>query len=385
MPYTASTHRPTPQRGFSLVEILVGMVVGLVVTIIIYQVVATNEGMKRTTTAGADAQQNGMFSLSAIERDIRGAGWGMPSADVLRCDLTFTYLDDGSASGPVPNFPQGPLRIIDGGTGAGASDTVTVMWGSSVRANVRNLLLQNVTANPADGAAAGLQPLSKVGMSATGGFVWLTDDAGNCALARITASVPNPAQPDSVLLSHEPATGSAAQPNYNPPSSYMSAQGWPASYSATPRIYDVGALTQRSYSVVGGSLMAQDYFSNSALVQVANNVVALKAWYGISDAGSQAVNNWVPATNGAAGNWALPTADDAKRIKAVRLAVVVRSSLKERLAPGATACTITTVAPQSWVGGPPIDLGNDPDWRCYRYRSFETVVPLRNVLWANLS
>ena len=41
---------PSASAGFSLVEILVGMVVGLVVTIIIYQVVATNEGVKRTTT-----------------------------------------------------------------------------------------------------------------------------------------------------------------------------------------------------------------------------------------------------------------------------------------------------------------------------------------------
>jgi len=47
--------RPIPhahrrQRGFSLVEIMVGMVVGLVVAIIIYQVVSTNEALKRTTT-----------------------------------------------------------------------------------------------------------------------------------------------------------------------------------------------------------------------------------------------------------------------------------------------------------------------------------------------
>ena len=34
-------------------------------------------------------------------------------------------------------------------------------------------------------------------------------------------------------------------------------------------------------------------------------------------------------------------------------------------------------------GEPPaIDLSNDPDWEHYRYRVLETIVPLRNVIWA---
>ena len=66
-----------------------------------------------------------------------------------------------------------------------------VLWGSSVRANVRNPLLQNVTAVP-NGEAAKLYPLSAVGLSAVGGFVWVTDDRNDCALVRITARVPNP-------------------------------------------------------------------------------------------------------------------------------------------------------------------------------------------------
>lgn len=369
------------ERGFSLVEILVAMAVGFVVTIIIYQVISTYEGIKRTTTSGADTQQNGIFSLSMLERDIRAAGWGMPTAAVMPCTTYFTYYSTGAASSSVPNFPSTPVRITDGGTAAGASDSITMLWGSSVRSNVRNALLQNVTANPPGTSVANLQPATKVALSSVGGFVWLTDDAGNCALTRITASVANPASPDSVILSHDVATGTATQPSYNPPAAYMTANGWPVTYTANPRIYDLGAFTQRTYSVVNGSLVSQDFFSSVTQVQLANNVVSLKAYYGISDVGSQVVNNWVSAT----GSWATPTAEDFKRIKALRVAVVVRSPLKERLPSGQTVCAITTTAPESWPGGPTIDLSNDTDWRCYRYRTFETVVPLRNVLWANLS
>ncbi len=133
--------------------------------------------------------------------------------------------------------------------------------------------------------------------------------------------------------------------------------------------------------MTGGSLVSQDFFSSMTQVQLANNVVSLKAMYGISDANSQVVTNWVRAT----GAWATPTLADARRIKAVRIAVVVRSPLKEKAEGDAQACITTTTAPESWPDGPAIDLSNDADWRCYRYRAFETIVPLRNVLWANLS
>jgi type IV pilus assembly protein PilW len=372
------------QHGFGLVELMVGMLIGLVVSAVIYQVIATFEGVKRSTTSAAGAQIDAAFSLSAIERDVRAAGWGMPSADIIRCNAYQTYHDDGTAFGPVPGFPQTPVRIIDGGNAAGASDTITVLWASSVRANVADLLLQNVQANPPATPAAELQPTSAVAVSGTNGFAWLTDDSGVCTLVRITNSVANPVAPATVVLSHAPVTGTAAMPNYNATGAYMAGQAWHTNYNQNPRLYDLGALTQRIYRVSGGSLQSQDYFSSSALIDVATNVVALKAQYGVSAAGAQNVTAWVSAVNGAAGNWATPALADFKRIKAVRLAVVVRSPLRER--PGAGGvCTTTTTPPVTWPGGPVIDLSNDADWQCYRYRVFETVVPLRNVLWANLA
>ncbi|MNU76451.1 hypothetical protein D3C71_660040 [compost metagenome] len=374
-------HQLKRQQGFGLVETLVGMVVGLAATIIIYQVISTYEGIKRSTTSGADTQQNGIFSLATMERDLRAAGWGIPTAAIMPCTEYFTYYSNGTASGPVPNFPGTPVRIADGGVAAGASDSITMLWGTSIRSNVRNMLLQNATINPPGTSAANLQPTSKVALSGVGGFVWLTDDDGRCTLIRITASDANPANADSVVLSHAAATGTAAQPTYNPSGNVMTDQGWPTSFTKNPRIYDLGTFTQRTYSVAGGSLVSQDFFSSMTQVQLANNVVSLKAMYGISDANSQVVTNWVRAT----GAWATPTIADARRIKAVRIAVVVRSPLKERLKGDAQACDITTTAPESWPGGPAIDLSNDADWRCYRYRAFETIVPLRNVLWANLS
>src|SRR3990167_3252715 len=75
--------------GFSLVEIMVGMVIGLISTIIVMQVFATFEGQKRTTTGGSDAQTNGGVGLYTIERDMRMAGYGF--TDATGCALASSF------------------------------------------------------------------------------------------------------------------------------------------------------------------------------------------------------------------------------------------------------------------------------------------------------
>ena len=358
-------------KGFSLVELLVGMAIGLVVTLIIYQVMSTFEGIKRTTTTGSGTQINGAFSLTAIERDIRAAGYGMPTADIMPCTAYFTY--SSTAGSPVAGFSGTPVRITSGGNAAGASDGITVLWGDSVRSNVRNILTQTVQLNPNGGVLYDAQASTNVAVSGLGGFYWLTDDVGNCALLQRTNAA------GGLVIQHAAAAASAGQPIYNPPNA--AGAGWATTYNTNPRVFDTGALTQRSYSVVNGALTSQDAFTTTDNIVLATNIVALKAQYGISNPGVQDVSAWVGAT----GAWAAPSAANFKRIKAIRFAVVARSPLSEKPAVAGGACATTTVAPTSWPAGPAIDLSNDPNWRCYRYRVFQTIVPLRNVLWANLS
>ena len=83
---------------------------------------------------------------------------------------------------------------------------------------------------------------------------------------------------------------------------------------------------------------------------------------------------------------------DYQRIAALRIAVVARAKTPERRAVDG----VCTAQPQAMtVFGSEQPLGaqteevtldlrvaNDPvDWRCYRYRAFETIVPLRNAGW----
>jgi type IV pilus assembly protein PilW len=69
--------RAVPLAGFTLVETMVALVIGLLTTFIVMQVFALSEGQKRTIMGGADAQSDAAVVLYLIERDLRQAGYGL--------------------------------------------------------------------------------------------------------------------------------------------------------------------------------------------------------------------------------------------------------------------------------------------------------------------
>jgi type IV pilus assembly protein PilW len=84
------------QAGFSLIELMVGLVIGLIATVVIMQTFASFEGTKRSTTGVADAQTNGSIALYSIQRELQSAGYGMPlmsgtmpTVDVLPNEMTY--------------------------------------------------------------------------------------------------------------------------------------------------------------------------------------------------------------------------------------------------------------------------------------------------------
>jgi type IV pilus assembly protein PilW len=87
------------------------------------------------------------------------------------------------------------------------------------------------------------------------------------------------------------------------------------------------------------------------------------------------------------------------QVRSVRLALVSRSNAPERPS-GGGGCDATPeynaaldddTYPVRWARGPdapkgkPIDVRTSDDWRCYKYKVYETVVPLRNMLWRQAS
>ncbi len=79
--------------GFSLVELMVGVIIAILGSIVIFQVFAVSEKYKRTSVAGSDAQQSGLLGLHSIERDLRMAGYGVNDTTHMGCNV-LAYNDN---------------------------------------------------------------------------------------------------------------------------------------------------------------------------------------------------------------------------------------------------------------------------------------------------
>ena len=64
------------QRGLSLVELLVAMAIGLILTLAIATVMTISEGSKRSITSTNDISQTGAYVTYTLDRALRSAGSG---------------------------------------------------------------------------------------------------------------------------------------------------------------------------------------------------------------------------------------------------------------------------------------------------------------------
>jgi type IV pilus assembly protein PilW len=158
----------------------------------------------------------------------------------------------------------------------------------------------------------------------------------------------------------------------------------------------LGTWREILYSVSNGNLMrnATPGDASQAVPSVVD-IVNIQAQYGIGDPAAANPNRIVQWVNASGATWAAPTLANRNRIKAIRLAVVARNGLLEKTDVTSACSSLTSDAPTglcTWSAtslspdiaspAPAIDLSADADWKRYRYRVFETVIPLRNMIWA---
>src|SRR5208282_3426675 len=110
--------------GFGLVEIMVGVVIGMIAVLVIFQLYNVSEGFKRNTTAAGTAQQAGLYSAFALGMEIANAGAGVSSAetDLQWClppsPITQNITDLANTFLPIP------VLISDGGGNANSDSFV---------------------------------------------------------------------------------------------------------------------------------------------------------------------------------------------------------------------------------------------------------------------
>lgn len=337
------------QSGFSLVELMVGLVIGLFASLVIMQTFSAFEGQKRSTSGSADAQTNGAIALATIQRSAQMAGYGLPlpNADQqnnpLRCAVMPNFVDPATGN-PTNIFPFS----IQNGVGPNGSDSFTFRYSTTAMGAIPVMIENTVNA----GAAAGMIVESNIGCQ--NGDVALIWSANTCSMTKVVDA--NGAGNTPVNISLDPALLPAGNPLVNR-ANFACMGNW--------QDYTFALNANNELTLNGDPIVSE--------------VVNLQVQYGVSaTAGSNDVVGWVDA--GSAVVPANPNITTRNRIKALRVAIVLRNGLMEK-------DNVTTAAPIAWTPlngstAPVINLAGLPDWQKYRYRVFETIIPLRNMLWS---
>jgi type IV pilus assembly protein PilW len=287
--------------------------------------------------------------------------------------------------------------FITAGVDAQTPDQLTVFYGSQTQIANSTTLVANM-----------ILPTSPLTVQSRFAFrpgdllLLLEPGSGkNCVFMEVTSL---PATPSN-QINHDPgAYGASFTARFNPAAGMGVTYGGALSANVT-RVFNLGNLhddvnfpasqnvtvpVYNLYAVANKTLTASNAFVISggvpAVNSVADNIVHMRADYGVDDGvndGSVTYNTVYAANDGIVDRYISATPNWSQVI-AVRVAVVARSALAEKPAGGGATCNTTTVPP-TWSGNTggvrSFDLSADPNWQCYRYRVFETTVPLRNWIW----
>jgi type IV pilus assembly protein PilW len=340
------------QAGFSLVEMMIGLLIGMFAMLAIARLAQVSQGQSRTTGATIEAQNSGALSLLQLELDASQAGYGLTAAGdagprLLGCSLELRAGITLDNLGPIainpPSIPPGDANtdriLIVASSGAGAPEGARIVTHAE-----RN----------------------RYGVATTAGF--RTKDRVVAAPARRLA-------PCKLALDQVSAIT---------PATVVTQSG--TADSADGALLDFGpAPIALVYAVRGGNLTVCDYLASdcgaranagnaSIWVPIANGIVSLVAQVGRDtsappDAIRDVYDQAIPASACA---WA--------GVTSLRLAVVARSATPER--------GVVTAAAPAWAGSAqrPIDLRATAtpaiNWQRYRYQVYETTIALRNMIWA---
>lgn len=365
------------ELGISLIELMVGVAIGLIVTLAVTSTVSTMNLQRRTTASGNDARESAQSGLTFLERSARLAGAGLFYNGELMC--TSIVLSGGGAA-----VSLAPVKIVDGGSTG--SDVITFAYGSAVGGNAVATLVDNMAAT---NSAFTVNHQSNF-QTGNQGIIGVPGSTTACTLFQVASAPTNAANCNGITTT---CSSIAQTSNTTLRYGYQTSAVAPFGPAVISRL---GTLTRSTYEVLCNSLVSHDAataasctppqtFTNAT--PLVDDIVMVQAQYGITAASSDIVTNWVDATGG----WAAPSAADLKRIKAIRIAVIARS--KEAAATSiSSACTnaggVANTGPCSFedAEAPTINLSatsvpSGRTWQNYRYRVYQSVIPLRNVSW----
>jgi type IV pilus assembly protein PilW len=355
---SASDRRPLRgQRGLSIIEIMVGLVVSLLVGL-------AAAGSAKVFTA---SQRQGMgyggmavgasTALAAMKSDIASAGLGFFGDSSFKChslslSVGTTLKFDGASFAPA--------RVTRTGTGSAATDRLDVLYSTAIDGGA-NVLISG-TANAGAANLMSLLPVS------TGQTVLLAPaTAGTTCLVRTVTAVTASTEttPQNLTFAN---TGTYNQGTFTTS----------PTYAEEDRVAVLGDIRWSRYSLSGTNLILERPMDGTSATLM-RNVIGFRVQYGVSaDDVSTTLTGWENPTGG---TWGSVAGADVNRVRALRIGIATRSAQREKPNDAGT-CEASSAKPQLFgVDVEPDVSTTTDDWRCYRYRTTVVVVPLRNMVW----
>lgn len=389
---------PFSQRGLTLIELLVALLISSILTLAIFAVLVLGEGRRRTTTAVNDTNQAGNYAAYVLDKLIRSAGSGFVQA------ADFAYGCAIHASGaaqvlprtaalPAPfaavntglTFRLAPLLIAEDGTTPGvsgeASDALIVMAGTKGYGE----LPVPFSDFPGTGTLNLVNSIS----FRPNDIVLLADQqapAGGVAPCLVTQVASTFAGTGGTAVTSVPVGGTYHKATVGTVNF--------AGFTTEARAINLGSMagsTPPVMMVLGvgddNTLFSYDLLqAPAAALPIADSVFEMHAVYGVDGDDNGTVDTWEEP----AGDFAFaaltagtPAAAGVLRtIRAVRVGLILRTSLQER-DNGTPGEDVTTPGPLTLFA----DLPGITYTRAltsaeqrFRYRTIETTIPLRNAM-----
>ncbi|WP_283151366.1 PilW family protein [Silvimonas soli] len=411
--------RKNDEHGFSVMELMIALVIGLIVSLIIFSVLKANEGRKRTIVSVGDMDQAGSYALFQADQLIRSAGTGFSGdpATTYGCALSAINQAGISILPPVAALPApfdnltadistyrlAPVLIDKGGSSfvnplnnaAPASDILVVMAGNGGVAEYQTYLTATAPTSGSVSVPNSANFSANDIILAAAPTALTTGNNGNCYVDQLSsAAITSYIGPVTLSLGgslHSSTTGIGNVPGTT--GELMSIgnlnSATPGSTTNAPRFVAITAgayNTLYSYDLLHMTSLMRGQASET-VQPLADGIVEIHAVYGIwTPTGLE----WVdPSGNYSSSNLmsGTPAANGLlQSIRAVRVAMLIRTSLPEKTAiqesanaGTRTVAMFTDLASAAGTPAPSYSRALSGQELNYRYRVVESTIPIRNV------
>ena len=381
------------QRGFSLIELMVSLAIGLVLTLAITVLLTRNEAGRRGLNSSNDMEQTGAYLALQLDRSLRSAGSSFTHrwSNAYGCQIRAARAGDDilplaeALDAPFDDLPLAvrlaPVLIYPAAAGDGG-DVLSIMAGAG------GLSESTLTIQPKSVTDVQLRLPNTIGMR-DGDIIALLHPSLGCMVEQVAdgfagsntqvLSLGDPSQGDSYYSSSIDGLNLTDYAEANGPELLQLGN----SVGSPPQFMWMGVGsndTLLSYDLlqIGGSNKPQT---------MADGVMALHAVYGVDTNGDGTLDEWHSADEAGYAPDDLTDISNAANIQrlrsivAVRVGLVLSSALVERDAvPAASSFTLFGDLGDLAIE---VDLADraDKDTQVKRrHRVFEFTVPLRNAL-----